>query len=174
MVLSTIRKAVTYRRVSGDSQKDNFSLRSQANRCSAYCQEEWLTILREFVDVGSGLSTKYRPQFMEMLEFAMDETNGVTDIVFDQLDRYFRNHREFNEYTDKLVTAGITLHLAAEREEVQLPHGREVATENAGGPEGVQEDLHKDKDRPEGSHQARLSHRQAALGITGWPMSPRN
>ena len=116
MVLPTIRKAVTYRRVSGDSQKDNFSLRSQGNRCAAYCREEGLTILREFVDVGSGLSTKYRPQFIEMLEFAMDETNGATDIVFDQLDRYFRNHREFNEYTDKLVTAGITLHLAAERE----------------------------------------------------------
>ena len=116
MVLPTIRKAVTYRRVSGDSQKDNFSLRSQENRCTAYCREEGLPIFKEFADVGSGLSTKYRPEFMEMLEFAMDETIGVTDIVFDQLDRYFRNHREFNEYTDKLVTAGITLHLAAERE----------------------------------------------------------
>ena len=116
MVSPTIRKAVIYRRVSGSSQKDNFSLRGQENRCAAYCEEEGLTILREFVDVGSGLSTKYRPRVIEMLEYAMDETIGVTDIVFDQLDRYFRNHREFNEYTDKLVMAGITLHLAAEKE----------------------------------------------------------
>ncbi len=109
-------KAVIYRRVSGESQRDNFSLRIQEKICASYCQDEGLPIDRAFVDVGSGLSTKYRPQFMEMLEYAMDERNGITDIVFYQLDRYFRNHREFNEYTDKLVDRRITLHLAAERE----------------------------------------------------------
>ena len=116
MLMTARRKAVTYRRVSGDSQKDNFSLRSQENRCASYCLEEELPIDKEFVDVGSGLSTKYRPKIIELFEYALDEKNGITDIVFDQLDRYFRNHREFNEYTDKLVAAGITLHLAAERE----------------------------------------------------------
>ena len=67
MVMGTKRKAVTYRRVSSRSQKDNFSLRSQDNGCALYCQEEGLSIDREFVDVGSGLSAKYHPQVTAML-----------------------------------------------------------------------------------------------------------
>ena len=103
------RKAVRYRRVSGKSQKDNFSLRNQDVRCARYCDAKGLPIDREFTDVGSGLSIKHRPNFCTMCEYALDPENGITDVVFNDLDRFARNFREFFDYADRMVKAGITL-----------------------------------------------------------------
>ena len=111
------RKAVRYRRVSGKSQKDNFSLRNQDVRCARYCDAKGLPIDREFTDVGSGLSIKHRPNFCTMCEYALDPENGITDVVFNDLDRFARNFREFFDYADRMVKAGITLHSAIDDEE---------------------------------------------------------
>ena len=115
--LTRPRKAVRYRRVSGKSQKDNFSLRNQDVRCARYCDAKGLPIDREFTDVGSGLSIKHRPNFCTMCEYALDPENGITDVVFNDLDRFARNFREFFDYADRMVKAGITLHSAIDDEE---------------------------------------------------------
>ena len=111
------RKAVKYRRVSGKSQKDNFSMRNQDVRCARYCAAKGLPIDREFTDVGSGLSIKHRPNFCAMCEYALDPKNGITDVVFNDIDRFARNFREFFDYADRMVKAGITLHSAIDDEE---------------------------------------------------------
>ena len=79
--LKTKRKAVRYRRVSGKSQKDNFSLQNQDIRSAKYCVEKGLPLDRDFEDVGSGLSIKNRHGFVEMAEYVLDKTNGITDVV---------------------------------------------------------------------------------------------
>ena len=66
------RKAVRYRRVSGNSQKDNFSLRNQDARSAKYCERKGLPLDRDFDDVGSGLSIKHRPGFVEMAEYVLE------------------------------------------------------------------------------------------------------
>ena len=115
--LKTKRKAVRYRRVSGKSQKDNFSLRNQDIRSAQYCVTKGLPLDRDFEDVGSGLSIKHRHGFVEMTEYVLDKTNGITDVVFNDIDRYSRNYREFFDYLDRMVKAGITLHSVIDDEE---------------------------------------------------------
>ena len=86
--LDYTRKAVRYRRISGKSQKENFSLRNQDVRSAKYCERKGLPLDRDFDDVGSGLSIKHRPGFVEMAEYVLDKTNGVTDVVFNDIDRF--------------------------------------------------------------------------------------
>ena len=115
--LKTKRKAVRYRRVSGKSQKDNFSLQNQDIRSARYCVKKGLPLDRDFEDVGSGLSIKNRPGFVEMAEYVLDKINGITDVVFNDIDRFARNYREFFDYLDRMVKAGITLHSVIDDEE---------------------------------------------------------
>ena len=111
-----VEKAVGYRRVSGRSQADNFSLRSQDGDVREHCDRENLILDRVFTDVGSGLSTKQRPEFLHLLEYALDPANGIKHVVFYDLDRFTRNIEEFFIYTKDLLRAGITLHLALDNE----------------------------------------------------------
>ena len=115
--LDYTRKAVRYRRISGKSQKENFSLRNQDVRSAKYCERKGLPLDRDFDDVGSGLSIKHRPGFVEMAEYVLDKTNGVTDVVFNDIDRFARNYREFFDYLDRMFAAGITLHSVIDDEE---------------------------------------------------------
>lgn len=115
--LGHTRKAVIYRRVSGKSQKDNFSLRNQDARTAAYCERKGLIVDRIFTDVGTGLSAKGRANFIWMSEYAQDPENGITDVVFNDIDRFARNYREFFEYLDRVFKAGITLHSVIDDEE---------------------------------------------------------
>ena len=114
--LTTARKAVGYIRVSGRTQADNFSLRSQDQDVRDYCATEGIPFDRMWVDVGSGLSTKSRPNFLAMLEYCPDPANKVTDVVFWDLDRFTRNIEEFFIFTKGLISAGITLHIALDGE----------------------------------------------------------
>ena len=112
----TLGKALGYLRVSGKSQADNFSLRSQDEDVRDYCEHEGMPLDLMFTDVGSGLSTKQRPKFLQAREYALNPANGIKHFVFWDLDRFTRNIEEFFIYTKDLIQAGITLHLALEGE----------------------------------------------------------
>ena len=111
------RKGLGYRRVSGTTQKDNFSLKGQGDDIEEYYERKGILLDRMYTDVGSGLSIKQRPEFVKQNEHALDRTNGVTDIAFWDLDRFTRNIKEFFEFTDPLLEAGIHLHLVMDEEE---------------------------------------------------------
>ena len=114
--LDHTRKAVRYRRVSGKSQKDNFSLRTQDIRSAQYCESIGVPIDRIFTDVGTGLTAYGRRGFTELCDYVFHEPNGITDVVFNDIDRFTRNLRDFLEYTERMVKAGITLHIAIDAE----------------------------------------------------------
>ena len=116
MQSTILRKAEGYIRVSGKTQADNFSLRSQDQDVQDYCAIECIPFDRMWTDVGSGLSTKQRPDFLAMLEYSLNPANKVTDVVFWDLDRFTRNIEEFFTYTKGLINAGITLHIALDGE----------------------------------------------------------
>ena len=116
MQLDTSRKAEGYIRVSGQTQADNFSLRSQDQDVRDYCAVEGIPFDRMWTDIASGLSTKRRFDFLDMLEYCLNRANEVTDVVFWDLDRFTRNIEEFFTYTKGLINAGITLHIALDGE----------------------------------------------------------
>ena len=110
------RLAVIYIRVSGKKQAENFSFEYQEKDCNQYARKEGTRPLRCFKDVGSGLALKHRLGFLEMCEFALNKENGVNDLIFWELDRFTRNIGDFFVVTEKLINAGITLHLSSEEE----------------------------------------------------------
>ena len=115
--LDYTRKAVRYFRISGKSQKENFSLRNQDARSANYCERKGLPLDRDFDDVATGLSIKRRPGFVEMAEYVLDKRNGVTDLVVNDIDRFARNYREYLDYLDRITAAGIIFHSVIDDEE---------------------------------------------------------
>ena len=129
-----VRKAVGYRRVSSRSQADNFSLRSQDRDIRNYCEQEAILFVLMFTDVGSGLSAKHRHELHQLFAYVLDPANGITDVVFWDLDRFTRNIEEFFLYTKELINKGITLHLAVDGEKYEYNsderwHGRIIAAQ---------------------------------------------
>ena len=111
------RKGLGYRRVSGTAQKDKYSLTGQGVDIEEYYERKGILLDKMYTDVGSGLSIKQRPEFVKQNEYALDRTNGTTDIAFWDLDRFTRNIKEFFKFTDPLLDAGIHLHLVLDEEE---------------------------------------------------------
>ena len=95
MVQAADRRAVVYARVSGREQDDKLSIEGQLYDCQRYAERVGLRIVRSFQDVGSGLSTKQRPEFERMVEHVLDRTNSVTDVVFFDLGRFTREEPPF-------------------------------------------------------------------------------
>ena len=116
MPLKVERRALIYIRVSSKKQADNFSFEYQEKDCTQYARKEGNKPVGCYRDVGSGLSTKHRQNLMAMFAFALDPENGITDIIFWELDRFSRNIKDFFVITEKLLNAGITLHLSSEEE----------------------------------------------------------
>ena len=112
---SVQKKGVEYARVSTDPQ-DKMSLGTQHEENRAYAARNNISIVRSFEDVGSGLSTKQRPQFLEMVEYVLDKKNGITEVIFFDLDRFTRSNRDFYAYTEGLEQAGKYLHSVAENQ----------------------------------------------------------
>ena len=81
-----------------------------------HCEHEGLLLDRMFTDIGSGLSTRQRPQLLLMGQYSLDPANGITDLVFWDIDRFTRNIEEFFTFTKDLLAAGITLHIAIDGE----------------------------------------------------------
>ena len=114
MTQETVRKAVSYARVSSRGQEDKLSIKTQFEDNGHYAVRTGLHVVKQFQDVGSGLSTKERPEFKGMVEYVLDTASGITDVIFYDLDRFTRRNRDFYEYTEKLEEAGISLHSVAE------------------------------------------------------------
>ena len=112
------RKVLIYVRVSTKKQATNFSLGTQERECREYCQRHGLNnVAAVLMDVGSGLTMEARPGLRELCEVGLERGNGITDVVFWELDRFTRRVRHFVNLTEDMVEAGITLHLASEEEQ---------------------------------------------------------
>lgn len=111
-------KTLVYVRVSTKKQAKNFSLATQERDCREYAQRHRIDhVVKVLTDVGSGLTMKRRPGLRELCDLALDSSNGITDIIFWELDRFTRRVRHFVNLTEDMVEAGITLHLASEEEQ---------------------------------------------------------
>lgn len=84
-------KLVGYVRVSSVAQEENTSLEDQQRRIRQYCSAMGYELLETFVEVGSGKSTKDRPEFQNALEAVQERADGIIAI---KLDRIARNTRD--------------------------------------------------------------------------------
>ena len=111
------RLGVIYIRVSTEDQaENNQSLKTQRGDCLDYARRMGIRIVQVYLDVGSGLSLKKRPDFVKMFETAMSRESGITDVLFWELDRFSRRMRHIIEFTEDMIAAGINLHLVSEEE----------------------------------------------------------
>ena len=107
-------RAISYVRVSTRPQEATASRETQFERTDNWALREGLTIVRPFQDVGSGLSIKERPQFVQAVDFACDPANGIRHMIFDDLSRLTRSARDYYPFMDRLEKANVTLHSALE------------------------------------------------------------
>ena len=84
-------KLIGYVRVSSAGQEDNTSLEDQQRRIQQYCLAMNYDLVDTFVEVGSGKSTKDRPEFQNALNAVQDRADGIIAI---KLDRIARNTRD--------------------------------------------------------------------------------
>ena len=141
-----------YIRVSSKKQAENFSFESQEKDCIQYAHREGTKPVGCYKDVGSGLSIKHRQGLMAMFKFALDPKNGITDLIFWELDRFSRNIKDFFVITEQLLNAGITLHLSSEEEKYDHRSEDRWHPKLVSRPGRIPEDLKADESGTENGH----------------------
>ena len=77
--LQTTSKAVAYYRHSAQDRQE-YSIPIQSEQVNTFAAKHGIKIIKEFKDYGvSGLSSKGRDQFLEMLKYVAEGTEGHRD-----------------------------------------------------------------------------------------------
>ena len=106
--------ALQYFRMSDDRQNELFSLGAQKRHSDGYCEKIELTVAGTYQDIGSGLDTDDRPEFLKMVAYALDPSNNIAHIVFYDLSRYSRGRGDFYKYLEILDDNDIIVHSTVE------------------------------------------------------------
>ena len=96
-----------YARVSSDSDEQLNSLDNQVNYYENFIKQnrQW-TFVPGYVDEGlSGISTKKRKHFNEMIEDAKDDSFDL--IITKEISRFARNTLDSLQYTRELLSLGV-------------------------------------------------------------------
>lgn len=97
-------KAAIYARVSTSEQIKGYSIDSQLEKCREYASSLGLTVVTEYIDIGSGTGDK-RPDFQRMIKDAL--TGQFKTIVLNSFDRFARNMEHAVIYKSLLRKEGI-------------------------------------------------------------------
>ncbi|QHI36542.1 hypothetical protein IMCC3317_19050 [Kordia antarctica] len=103
----TNNKAVIYTRVSGSKQKDNTSLESQNEYCTAYAKRAKLDISGYFGGTYESAKTDDRKQFQKMLSFVRQKK--IATIIVYSIDRFSRAGASAITTVEKLQKKGINV-----------------------------------------------------------------
>ncbi len=104
-------KAVIYARYSSDNQREE-SIEGQLRECTAYCQKNDITILRNYIDRAMSAKTDHRPDFQRMIK---DSAKGLFDVIIVwKLDRFARNRYDSAHYKAQLRKYGVKVLSATE------------------------------------------------------------
>ena len=102
-----------YRRTSSTKQDPYLSPERQSWLEESYIRREGLEVVEVFTDIGSGLDTESRLNFLRMIEKAMDPSNDVAHIVVSDLSRFTREKTP-QVWIDALLDEGLVIHSTEE------------------------------------------------------------
>ncbi len=108
-------RAVTYTRTSGKSQDKKLSHAGQDRVIFAYVADKQLHTIKSFSEVGSGLDTSERPEFLEMIAYVLDPANDISHVIFHDLSRFSRGTDDPYIYLRILDEHDIIIHAADDR-----------------------------------------------------------
>ncbi len=122
-------RAVIYVRVSTSDQVENYSLETQENECSNYCERQGLAIDRIFREEGESAKTVNRTELQEMLRYLSSNAKKreITHVVVYRVDRLAREVGGHHTIKATLSRLNVTLHSVLERFD-ETPTGK--LTEN--------------------------------------------
>ena len=105
-------KAVIYARYSSDNQREE-SIEGQIRECTAFAEQNGITILRHYIDRAFSAKTDNRPEFQNMIK---DSAQGLFDIVLVwKLDRFSRNRYDSAHYKAILKKNNVKVVSATEK-----------------------------------------------------------
>ena len=107
-------KGIIYIRVSSDEQVSGTSLDDQQNRCSKYCAEKGIDVLKIFREEGASAKTIDRKVLLEALEFCRCNKGKIGAFVVWKVDRFARNAEDHFAVRKILMDYGVSLRSVTE------------------------------------------------------------
>lgn len=121
--VTSMLRAVGYRRVSMREQVDGFSLEAQQNSIAKYIREQGWQLITIYEDAGiSAKKGSHRPAFERLLADAKDGKFDV--VVVDKVDRFYRHLNGLLATLDKLNGYGVSFASVQERMDFTTPWGK--------------------------------------------------
>lgn len=120
----TIKRVVSYLRVSTANQIDNTSIETQREKIDLYCKLNNFEIIEEFKDEAiSGKSEHNRKSYKEMLDFIFNKDNKIDAIVVYKSDRIHRSLKNLMLMLDDLQEENISFISITEQFDTSTPQG---------------------------------------------------
>ena len=101
-----IPKAAVYARFSSDNQREE-SIDAQLHAIRAYCQQQKIEIVAEYIDRAKSATTSNRPEFMKMISDAAG--HAFEFVIVHKLDRFARNRMDSAICRAELKKHGVSL-----------------------------------------------------------------
>ena len=111
---------VSYARFSSSNQREA-SIEIQQNHINKYCEENGLTIIREYVDRAQSATTDNRVEFQQMIRDA--ETKAFSFVVIYNTSRFCRNIQDHLKYKTILESYGVRILSVQEGFDETTPEG---------------------------------------------------
>ena len=105
---------VIYVRVSSAAQVDGTSLDEQVRKCTTYCEENNIDVVRVFRDEGQSAKSTDRKEFLNSIQFCGDTKNKIEKFVVYKVDRFARNAEDHFMVRKTLMDYGVTLESVTE------------------------------------------------------------
>ena len=116
-------KAITYYRVSSDSQRDNTSLENQKKQVQRYADVKDICIVAEFKDVASGGNVD-RDGLQNALKYIQEYDKDIDVFMVYKYDRAHRNLKETLIFVDELKELDIAYISVSQDIDTTTPQGR--------------------------------------------------
>lgn len=119
----TVKRAVSYCRISTASQIDNTSIETQDEKIELYCKLNDIEIVKKFCDEGFSAKSTNRKAYKEMLEFILDKENNIDTIIVMKSDRIHRSLKNLVDMMYNLQEKNIEFISVTENFDTSTPQG---------------------------------------------------
>ncbi len=107
-------RAIAYCRVSTKEQTQNLSIPTQQRGCRSYCEQQGLTLVREFIEEGESAKTMQRTQLKELIAYCTANRGKVDVLVVYSISRLSRDQHDYAVIRSFLAGLGVTVRSVTE------------------------------------------------------------